>query len=91
MATAPTRHPSGSDVRAAAWAFVIPSLTVMPEAAPPRRHRLRELVNGLRAIARGGRHWRLLPHARPPWPAVYQPTRRWLAAGGVAAHVHDLR
>jgi transposase len=33
----------------------------------------------------------MLPHDLPPWEAVYQQTRRWLAAGVFEAMVHDLR
>jgi transposase len=32
-----------------------------------------------------------MPHDLPPWPAVYQQTRRWLGAGCFEAAVHDLR
>jgi transposase len=63
----------------------------MHEHAPQRRHALREVFNGLRFIARGGLQWRLMPHDLPPWPVVYQQTRRWLAAGMFEAIVHDLR
>jgi transposase len=38
-----------------------------------------------------GAPWRYLPGDLPPWPAVYQQTRRWLAAGCFEAMVHDLR
>ena len=31
-----------------------------------------------------------LPHDFPPWEAVYQQTRRWIAAGVFEAMVHDL-
>ena len=68
-----------------------PYLTLMTDEAPQRRHDLREVFNGLRFIVRGGLQWRLMPHDLPPWPAVYQQTRRWLAAGVFAAIVHDLR
>jgi transposase len=73
------------------WAFVAPYLTLMDEAAPQRRHELREVFNGLRYIARGGLQWRQMPHDLPPWPTVYQQTRRWMAAGVFAMIVHDLR
>ena len=33
----------------------------------------------------------MLPHDFPPWEAVYQQTRRWIAAGVFEAMVHDLR
>jgi transposase len=63
----------------------------MTEDAPQRRHDLREVFNALRWIVRTGAQWRMLPTNFPPWPAVYQQTQRWLAAGCFAAMVHDLR
>src|SRR5687768_8585563 len=33
----------------------------------------------------------MMPHDLPPWHAVYQQTRRWLAAGAFEAMAHDLR
>jgi transposase len=87
----PPRKPYLSDVRDDEWAFVAPYLTLMDEAAPQRRHDLREVFNGLRYIVRGGLQWRLMPNDLPPWEAVYQQTRRWLAAGVFEAIVHDLR
>jgi transposase len=89
--TAPPREPYVSDVSDDEWTFVAPYLTLMDEAAPQRRHDLREVFNGLRYIVRGGLQWRLMPHDLPPWEAVYQQTRRWMAAGSFAAIVHDLR
>jgi hypothetical protein len=32
-----------------------------------------------------------MPNDLPPWPAVYQQTRRWLDAGVSAAIIADLR
>jgi len=40
---------------------------------------------------RTGSPWRYLPHVFPPWEAVYQQMRRWLAAGVFEEIVHDLR
>jgi transposase len=40
---------------------------------------------------RAGAPWRLLATNFPPWPTVYQQTRRWLEAGCFEALVHDLR
>ena len=85
------RKPYPTDVGDEEWAFVAPYLTLMDEAAPQRRHDLREVFNGLRFIVRGGLQWRLMPHDLPPWEAVYQQTRRWLAAGVFEEIVHDLR
>jgi transposase len=86
-----TRKPYPSDVTDEEWDFVAPYLTLMDERAPQRRHGLREVFDGLRFIVRTGLQWRQMPHDLPPWPVVYQQTRRWLAAGVFEAIVRDLR
>ncbi len=63
----------------------------MKEDAPQRKHPLRELFNGLRYVARGGISWRMIPNDLPPWHAVYEQTKRWIAAGVFEMMVHDLR
>lgn len=86
-----TRKPYPTDVSDAEWHFVAPYLTLLPLTAKQRNHDLREVFNALRWIVRAGAPWRLLPNDFPPWPAVYQQTQRWLAAGCFEAIVHDLR
>jgi transposase len=73
------------------WALVAPYLSLLSEEAPQRRYPLREVFNALRWIVRAGAPWRLLPTNFPPWPAVYQQTRRWLDAGCFEALAHNLR
>jgi transposase len=85
------RKPYPSDVSGEEWAFVAPYLALVREDAPQRTHDLREVFNALRWIVRAGASWRMLPHDFPPWEAVYQQTRRWIAAGVFEAMVHDLR
>jgi transposase len=85
------RKPYPSDVSDEEWAFVAPYLALVREDAPQRAHHLREVFNALRWIVRAGASWRMMPHDLPPWEAVYQQTRRWLAAGVFEAMVHDLR
>src|SRR5687768_15660884 len=85
------RKPYPSDVTDEAWAFVAPYLTLMTLVAPQRTHDLREVFNALRWLVRTGSPWRYLPNDLPPWPAVYQQTQRWLAAGCFEAIVDDLR
>jgi transposase len=87
----PPRKPYPTDVSDDEWAFVAPYLTLMSGDAPQRRHALREVFNALRWIVHTGAPWRYLPGDFPPWPAVYQQARRWIAAGCFAAMVHDLR
>ena len=85
------RKPYPSDVTDEEWAFVAPYLTLMRADAPQRQHDLREVFNALRWLVRTGSPWRSLPNDLPPWPAVYQQTQRWLAAGCFEAIVDDLR
>jgi transposase len=87
----PPRKAYPTDVSDEEWEFVAPYLTLMTPDAPQRQYALREVFNGLRFIVRGGLQWRLMPHDLPPWPAVYQQTRRWLAASVFETIVHDLR
>ena len=90
METQP-RKPYPTDVSDDEWAFLAPYLTLLDHDAPQRRHALREVFNALRWIVRAGAPWRLLPTNFPPWEAVYQQTRRWIAAGCFESVVHDLR
>jgi transposase len=87
----PPRKPYPTDVSDEEWAFVVSYLTLMTADAPQRRHDLREVFNALRWIVHTGAPWRYLPGDFPPWEAVYQQARRWIAAGVFAAMVHDLR
>jgi len=85
------RKPYPTDVSDEEWAFVAPYLSLMSQDAPQRRHDLREVYNALRWLVHTGAPWRYLPGDLPPWPAVYQQTRRWLDARCFEAMVHDLR
>ena len=77
----PIRKPYPSDVSDEEWTFVAPYLALVREDAPQRTHDLREIFDGLRWIVRTGSPWRYMPNDLPPWQAVYQQARRWLAAG----------
>jgi transposase len=85
------RKPYPTDVSDDEWVFAAPYLTLMVPEAPQRRYELREVFNALRWIVRAGAPWRLLPTNFPPWEAVYQQARRWLAAGVFETMAHDLR
>jgi transposase len=80
-----------SDVTDDEWAFVAPYLTLMREDAPQRDYPMRDVLDALRWLVKTGAQWRYLPGDFPPWPAVYQQARRWLAAGCFEAMAHDLR
>lgn len=85
------RKPYPSDVSDEEWAFVAPYLTLMDPEAPQREHSLRDLFNALRWIVRSGAPWRYMPSEFPPWAAVYQQMRRWMAARVFEQMTHDLR
>jgi transposase len=86
-----THQPYPSDVSDPEWVFALPYLCLLPEDAGQREHGLRDVFDALRWLVRAGAPWRYLPKDFPPWEAVYQQTRRWLAAGCFEAIVHDLR
>jgi transposase len=86
-----THQPYPSDVTDPEWHFALPYLCLLPEDAGQREYNLRDVFDALRWIVRTGSPWRYLPKDFPPWEAVYQQARRWLAAGCFEAIVHDLR
>ena len=47
----------------------------------PRTYPLREVVNAVLYLARGGCTWRMLPHDFPPWKAVSYYFYTWRDAG----------
>jgi transposase len=87
----PRRKPYPTDVSDDEGAFAAPYLTLMRPDAPQRVYDPREVFDALRWIVRTGAQWRMLPTNFPPWPAVYQQTRRWLEAGCFEDMAHDLR
>ena len=80
-----------SDVADDEWAFVAPYLALLPEDAGQRVHDLRQVFNGLRYVVKTGGQWRYMPHDFPPWQAVYQQARRWVAAKVFEHMADDLR
>jgi len=73
-----TRPADPSDVRDAEGALVAPYLPRMTADAPQREHSLRAVFHGRRWLVRAGAAWRMMPHALPPGPTVYQQRQRWL-------------
>lgn len=80
-----------SDVTDEEWFFVAPYLTLCREDSLQRDYPLRDVFNGLRYIVKTGNQWRMMPNDLPPWTAVYQQMRRWMAARCFEIMVEDLR
>jgi putative transposase len=55
----------------------------------PRRYPVREIVNAVLYLARGGTSWRMLPHDFPPWKTVSYYFYTWRDAG-VWERVHGI-
>src|SRR5271165_6861928 len=80
----------GSDVTDAEWAMLEP---VVPAAAGIGRKRawpMREIVNAIFYVLRGGIAWRLLPDSLPPWRTVDRWFARLRDAGGWESINHAL-
>lgn len=65
-----------TDLTDAEWRVIEPLLPPAKRTGRPRAWPLREIVNAIFYVLRGGIAWRLLPSDFPPWSTVY----RWFAA-----------
>ena len=84
----PTTLSNGSDGRR-----VEPSGAAFARAqggGRPRRHAVREILNGIFYILRSGCAWRLMPHDLPPWKTGYHCFRLWRLVG-LWERVHTAR
>src|SRR5437764_1661705 len=71
----PKRYPS--DLTRTQWKRL---KRLLPPAKPggrPRSVQLREVVNGIFYILRGGCAWRMMPTDLPPWSTCYDYFRKW--------------
>ena len=82
----PKRYPS--DLTRTQWERLKP---LLPDAKPggrPREVDLREVLNGIFYICRGGCGWRMMPKDLPPWSTCYDDFRKW-RNGGIWSKVND--
>ena len=70
------------------WKILDPMLPPPKSGGRPRTTDMREVINAILYLMRGGIAWRLLPHDFPGWPAVYHYFRRWRMCG-VWRKIHD--
>ncbi len=66
-----------SDLTDAQWEELEP---LLPPAKPGGRRRsvnMREIINGILYVLRGGIPWRMIPHDLPPWGTVWWHFREW--------------
>ena len=62
----------------------------LPPPAPTGRPRLdlREVINAICYVVKGGIQWRMLPREYPKWQSVYSYLRRW-RSDGTWRRIHD--
>ena len=65
-----------TDLTDGEWQFLEPLVPAPLAAGRPRKWAMREIINAIFYVLRGGIAWRLLPSDFPPWQTVY----RWFAA-----------
>ena len=63
------------------WRLLEPLLPPDSPMGHPRAADLREVVNDILYVLRGGIPWRLMPHDLSPWGTVWWYFRKWRADG----------
>ena len=77
-----------SDLTDAQWDELAPLLPPANARGHPRTVDLREVINCILYVLRGGIPWRLLPHDLPPWGTVWWYFRKW-RLDGTWERIHD--
>jgi putative transposase len=70
------------------WQILAPLLPPEKSGGRPRKYPLREVLNGIQCVLRGGCAWRLMPHDLPQWQTAYQTWRAW-RQDGTWRRIHD--
>lgn len=63
------------------WTHLAPLLSSPEPRGRPREHPVREILDAIFYVVRGGCPWRMLPHDFPPWGTAYSWFRRWRLDG----------
>jgi transposase len=79
-----------SDLTDGEWAVLEPLLPPPAARGRPRRWPMREILNALFYVLRGGIPWRLMPTDLPPWQTVYGWFARFRDTGLLARINHAL-
>jgi putative transposase len=82
------RLPYTTDLTDEEWQILAPLLPPDKAGGRPRKYPIREVINGIQYILRGGCAWRLMPHDLPHWQTAYQTWRAW-RQDGTWLRIHD--
>ena len=77
-----------SDMSDAQWKIICPLIPAAKPGGRPREAQMREIVNGILYMVRGGCSWRMLPKEYGPWQTVYGYFRTFRRAG-VWPQIHE--
>ena len=66
-----------NDLTDAEWHVLFPLLPPESSVGRPRKWSLREILDGIFYVLRGGIAWRAMPHDLPPWQTIYHYHRLW--------------
>lgn len=75
------RKPYPSDLSDIEWLILEPLIPAQKHGGRHREVNIREIINGIFYVLRGGNSWRMMPHDLPPWPTVYGYFRTWRDEG----------
>src|SRR5260221_525955 len=70
-----------SDLSDEEWAILGPLIPPAKPGGKPRTTDMREVLNGIFYVNKGGIQWRMLPHEFPKWQTVYYYFNTWRKAG----------
>ena len=85
----PAQRPAyTTDLSDEEWQLLAPLLPPEKPGGRPRKYPIREVINGIQYILRGGCAWRLMPHDLPYWQTAYQTWRAW-RHDGTWLRIHD--
>ena len=70
-----------TDLTDAQWMLIHPLLPKPKSGGRSRTVNLREILNGIFYIVRGGVQWRMLPHDFHPWGTVHYYDWKWRRDG----------
>ena len=76
-----SRRAYPTDLSDAEYAILEPHLPPPRARGRPRLHSIREILDAIFYVIRGGGAWRLLPHEFPSWQTVYHYFRAWRLDG----------
>jgi transposase len=82
------RRPYPSDLSDFEWKILEPLLPIEKPGGRCRGYSMREIINAIQYIIRGGGAWRSLPHDLPHWQSAYHYFRLW-KKDGTWLRIHD--